>query len=282
MIVQDLFPNYIEKLTSDETNNFIEEHLKSCNECQKILKNMKENFDIDTTLKNNKEVKYMKRYNNKLNLLKIIIFILLIIFVTITARKVVILADLRNKAQRYTFSTNYHMTSYAYMQDETVKAEMFVLDEKRKIVITKMLGNEKNIVMMFSDGNKTNIYIESGNKKVAKVNQNIKIASSLNNAFYTDNIWQFLLYSIPASIKSKNINNNEYYYIANFNSPYVESNDGIYVDKQTGLVYKAISTTETMLNGDTHTMPTKEYVYEFNVVEENDFIEPDIEQYEIE
>ena len=71
MIVQDLFPNYIEKLTSDETNNFIEEHLKSCNECQKILKNMKENFDIDTTLKNNKEVKYMKRYNNKLNLLKI-------------------------------------------------------------------------------------------------------------------------------------------------------------------------------------------------------------------
>ena len=29
-IIQDLLPNYIEKLTNEETNNFIEEHLKEC------------------------------------------------------------------------------------------------------------------------------------------------------------------------------------------------------------------------------------------------------------
>ena len=37
-IVQDLLPNYIEKLTNDETNKYIEEHLKECSECQKFLK----------------------------------------------------------------------------------------------------------------------------------------------------------------------------------------------------------------------------------------------------
>ena len=36
-IVQDLLPNYIENLTNEETNKFIDEHLKECNECQKIF-----------------------------------------------------------------------------------------------------------------------------------------------------------------------------------------------------------------------------------------------------
>lgn len=41
IIIQDLLPNYIEKLTSDETKQYIKEHLKRCKKCQKILKNMK-------------------------------------------------------------------------------------------------------------------------------------------------------------------------------------------------------------------------------------------------
>mgnify|MGYP005781830921 CR=1 FL=1 len=39
-IVQDLLPNYIEKLTNEETNAFIEEHLKNCVDCKKLLGNM--------------------------------------------------------------------------------------------------------------------------------------------------------------------------------------------------------------------------------------------------
>ena len=29
-VVQDLIPNYVEKLTNEETNKYIEEHLESC------------------------------------------------------------------------------------------------------------------------------------------------------------------------------------------------------------------------------------------------------------
>lgn len=39
-IVQDLLPNYIEKLTSDETNNAIDHHLSSCENCIKIYDQM--------------------------------------------------------------------------------------------------------------------------------------------------------------------------------------------------------------------------------------------------
>ena len=39
-IVQDLLPNYIEKLTNEETNKYITEHLNECKDCKKVLKEM--------------------------------------------------------------------------------------------------------------------------------------------------------------------------------------------------------------------------------------------------
>lgn len=40
-IIQDLLPNYIEKLTTEETNNYIEEHFKICENCKICMKNEK-------------------------------------------------------------------------------------------------------------------------------------------------------------------------------------------------------------------------------------------------
>ena len=56
-IVQDLLPNYIENLTNEETKNFIEEHLKECNECKNILENMQKEIKVDNIKKDNREVK---------------------------------------------------------------------------------------------------------------------------------------------------------------------------------------------------------------------------------
>ena len=61
-IIQDLLPNYIEKLTSLPTNQYIEEHLASCDECEKILKNMQKEIFTDTKVNNKKEVKYIKKF----------------------------------------------------------------------------------------------------------------------------------------------------------------------------------------------------------------------------
>ena len=45
-IVQDLLPNYIDKLTSKETNTYIEEHVSSCKDCKKILDNMQKDIQL--------------------------------------------------------------------------------------------------------------------------------------------------------------------------------------------------------------------------------------------
>ncbi|MBF7097874.1 zf-HC2 domain-containing protein [Alkalibacter mobilis] len=43
-IVQDLLPNYIEKLTSDDTNHAVEQHLDTCEDCYKVYEQMAANI----------------------------------------------------------------------------------------------------------------------------------------------------------------------------------------------------------------------------------------------
>ena len=280
-IVQDLLPNYIDKLTNEETNTFIEEHLKECNTCNKILEDMQKNIELNTSKNNKKEVKYMKKYKTRMLVLKSIILLIVLIFVVIIGRKVIIISDLQSKANEYVNSKNYHRIIYTYDKDETAKLEVFVLGDKKRVIRTMMIENERNVTEMFFDGNKTNIYIENGNKKIAKLNQKLIIAESLYNALYTENFGYMLFASIPASVSNKEFNGEECYYITNFNSIYNESKDGIYIDKETGLILRSVTTTETMTNGDKFVLHTKDYVYEFNTVTDEDFIEPDISEYDV-
>lgn len=60
-VVQDLFPSYVERLTSEVTNKEIEEHLAECEECRNMLKRMREpeKTDDDTVLQK-KEIDFLK------------------------------------------------------------------------------------------------------------------------------------------------------------------------------------------------------------------------------
>ena len=40
-VVKDLLPSYAEDLLSDNTNQFVKEHLDSCQECRKVYDGMK-------------------------------------------------------------------------------------------------------------------------------------------------------------------------------------------------------------------------------------------------
>ena len=84
-IIQDLLPNYLENLTKKETNLYIQEHLKECSECQKVLDKMKKELPVNTPKLDNREVNYMKKFSIKLKVLyATIIIILAIALVTMT------------------------------------------------------------------------------------------------------------------------------------------------------------------------------------------------------
>lgn len=94
-MIEDLLPLYVEGLISEDTKKEIETHLKNCNKCSEILKELKKNevFDLEiekTTQEDSneeikeKEIKCIKNIKRKMAL-KIIISIVITCIVFIVA-----------------------------------------------------------------------------------------------------------------------------------------------------------------------------------------------------
>lgn len=91
-IIRDLLPSYSDKISSESTNELVNEHLKNCKECREILKNM--NKEIDTTITDieNEQINYLKGFKKKKRLL-----IILSIILTIIILVVIFIANVFNK-----------------------------------------------------------------------------------------------------------------------------------------------------------------------------------------
>lgn len=59
-MIQDLLPSYIDELTSDVTNQEIETHMTECEQCKKVLEQMK-TPDMEDTEKEVKEIDFLKK-----------------------------------------------------------------------------------------------------------------------------------------------------------------------------------------------------------------------------
>ena len=105
-IVQDLLPNYLEKVTNEETNEFIKEHIVECKECEKIYQSMKQDLKVNT-FDSEETINYMKRFKTKLKLLRNILLIIIVIFLIIVGRKAFILAKLFNTSNKLYDKNNY-------------------------------------------------------------------------------------------------------------------------------------------------------------------------------
>lgn len=70
-VIRDLLPNYCDKISSEVTNKLVEEHLKTCFECNKALENMNKELDKEV-FENQEEIDYLKGYRK--NKIKNIIF----------------------------------------------------------------------------------------------------------------------------------------------------------------------------------------------------------------
>lgn len=79
-VIQDLLPLYAEKMTSDESNLLIEEHIADCNKCKNMLNSIKVNMtknkpDTDGSV----SLKFIQK-NIKKRKVKAIVFFSLIVF----------------------------------------------------------------------------------------------------------------------------------------------------------------------------------------------------------
>ena len=292
-IIQDLLPNYIEKLTNKETNSYIEEHLEICVNCKNTYEKMKNEIQLENKKTGKKldkrEVNFFKRYKNKLRVLRIIILIIILAFAISAVRKMYIVGDLYNKAEQIVKNTNYHREITSMSEGNFTKTEIWATENKIKMILKKFENNKIEIREIYGtkkgsienstfDSYIANEYTTINGEKTAKLNKEIQIGVEPQTPFYVENKFQLFLYAIPTSIKRTTFDGKECYYITNYKEPFSINEAGMYLDKETGLPISYAGYETEFTDSGLGRIPAAEYKYEFNTVTEEDFVEPDLSE----
>ena len=287
-LVQDLLPNYIEKVTSEETNQYIEEHLQSCTECTQVYTSMNEEIK-SKVLEVDKTVDYMKKVNKKMKIAKIalesiiaIILLIMLVFGANTLRNYRILEELRQTLKETQKISNYHLT----MSNKVGNNGLIVMDTYKKdgkvVTISQVMAiyGQRHKTMSYFNGNRHELYKEGDNggqyEKTVEIDENYDIEySGVGNWFLeepeieggTSKLWL----STRVKIGKTMYHERECYVIENDrfskdpNKPII-----YYIEKDTGLILRQIQNDENW-----------DYEYEFGNVDDEVFKQPNIEEYEL-
>ena len=259
-IVQDLLPHYEEGLTSEQTNQYIKEHLEGCLECKKILENMKKKLEFNGEKRDGREVKYIKKYNKKMKVLRNILLVIIGLFIIIVGRKTIILTDLSNKAKAIKQEDNYYIKTESFSNGEMNIMESYCKDDR--VFSTRTSYTKDGTVKMtfYKSGEEHITLVDNGSTK--KMIQTLRI--TINPIFFTgDNLGQNIFLAITKNIDKVNLDGVECYIVK-------DKNTEKFIDVNTGLAIK-------MINNENN--ETVDYYYEFGIVKDEDIVRPDTTDY---
>ena len=232
-LVIDLLPSYIDKLTSDESNKFVEKHLAECEECQQIYKNMLSQFHSKDCSNETKQIDFFKKIKNKINFLQAIIIIIVLVFMAVFLKKNIIINNIENKAGKINYN-NYSKVMIESTEKYILKTEYYQNDNNFLTISTKLN----------TDGITKTISYNFNGKSEIKIFENGVEDNNINNKNVEKDVqYQFLNKSIlgniglslkPGSIKSIKLYNNNCYLLDIDN--YLN-----FIDKKTGLTIKEIN-----------------------------------------
>lgn len=126
-IIKDLLPLYIDNLTSNESNEIIEEHLNSCNECQIVYEQMNAPIEAEQEQNRENEIDYLKKVKTKTIKNYVFVFSIIAIVAILTF---VFLIGIRVK------SDNVNIVANVY--DENEGSFKIVLSNGKRLNVTTM------------------------------------------------------------------------------------------------------------------------------------------------
>ena len=285
-IVQDLLPNYIDKLTSKETNTYIEEHVNSCKDCKKILDAMQKDIQLQEKKLEKKKVEYIKKYNRRLKTLKIsllsIIVILVVLFVAFPGRNMVIIASLKDKAEISNQKSDNMYTKISHYSSTTspLTFECYYKDDIVKVITTTSgLGATTTTEYRYPD--QSRIFTDAPDGKTLTILDAPEdgYVSPIPTDLYYNSITDLFSVSMKSKISTIELDGKECYMISNiFDNE--ESKLRWYVDKDTGLLLKVVQRGLAQEQyQSTYQATVIEYEYSFGTVTDEDMKEPDETEY---
>ena len=218
-----------------------------------------------------------------MNKRKILITILLIAIISIlaflafTIREMITLKNLNKKVAQYVNNNEHYEKIINDSGNTTTITEYYCKGNNAVLFLNttlKATGETRKLTNYFK-GDKVNSYIESGEDKIALLNTNgVPSKVMIRQVDAGNNLWELFLMSLATSIRSEECNGKDCYVLS------LGENSKTYIDKETGLTLKAIEGTVVDENGN-ESVQTMQYHYEFDNVDDNIFVEPDISKYKI-
>lgn len=177
-VIQDLLPNYIEKLTSNETNEFVNTHIEECKDCKKSLEIMEKGI-VEENKKQNKQIDYLKRYKRKMTILKSLIGIVVVCLVLFLGIKIYqwnLLSKIFDHNVEYDVGNNYKLISR--------NADGTTIELLHKDGIGYYNANNKGIIWedsnskyMIINENKTYLALDKDTPPIGLTDTNITISA---------------------------------------------------------------------------------------------------------
>ena len=148
-IIQDLLPSYVDGLTSEYTNQAVEEHVKSCEPCSQMLQRMQEPEKRGESAE--KEVDYMKKVRKKMSRMVAVSIISIGMFLLGILACFMIYERVVPKNYQDVFvneEVNYYVASYPASGSEITLGKHAVKELNRMLELGKYYyeGREENII----------------------------------------------------------------------------------------------------------------------------------------
>lgn len=205
----------------------------------------------------------------------ILVFIIVILMLLYVIRNTIIVTKLQKNIKEYTSKTNFSI-KVTNLTSETSKMTVnyYKKDNKEAVILERNVDENSVKMSFYNNGERRDLFIETNDKKTVQVNtKNQLLGLNITDSLQTDNVWQTILYSSIARIKTENVNGKECYKVSNFYSPYWMYGENItefYIEKDTGLLIKTVIDDEIAVRE-----------YSFDDVEDSAFVEPDIGLYTV-
>ena len=266
-LVQNLLNDYINGSVSEDAENVIKDHLKSCNDCNSIYVQMKsDNYKSkEQEVKSHKD--YLKKFNKKLSLFKKIIIVLLIIlfiiFVPFVSRLIhnnYILDSAYNKLQSMQNMNEYYakreeILLYDYTSDFSSSCnitEYYYKDGKYKKVCYQKDDYENRYEVYGKEGSNEEIYVYYDSKKISYiVNEDLLVYQKgqvLESIYYNISQWgitQYKLLSLFGMYETKVYNGKECYVIRKNSTDSKSLNyNECWIDKETMINVRNVMNTQ--------------------------------------
>jgi len=226
-----------------------------------------------------------------MKLLKMILLGIVLIFLLSYVRKMLILINLNNKVSKYENSTNYYIktVNFGGTSENITVLENYKKEDKYIRRLKTLSETSKFKITDYYNGSSVNSY---GEVEIMENKEHIERKSVTLNDY--DNVYEpqfpnyinishplnFIAKPLFSTITSESCTGVDCYRISFYA---FGDRDGTiyYIEKETGFLLRSIGESiYADAEGKLHDMVT-DYQYKFDVVTEEDFIEPDISEYEI-